>query len=616
VKKRIVWVPLSLLMVAALVLASCQAATVEEEGKTVEGKVTEKEATKAEEEKEEAAVTKEVTPAGPEMIRNWEGEMVEKPQYGGTRNSLVTWDYGSTADPLETGNASYVTGPVLENLGRADYSRDYDFRTYYLVVSEAVGPCLAESWEQTDPLTITFHIRQGVHWHDKAPMNGRELDAYDVEYSIHRMLGKGSGYTEPGPFVFPSLVSAVESVEATDKWTVVVKTYEYSYSTLDMLIDRVSIQPREVIEQYGGIKHWTQLVGTGPWEMTDYVEGSSWTYTKNPNYWGYDERFPGAKLRLPYIDELHLLLITDFSTQLAALRTGKIDSMGRIPIDQIESLQATNPNLLMTEAYGLPISIAFKVTEPPFDDVRVRRAMQMALDLETINKTYYQGKADTTPLGSIGKGLPDFRIPFDEWPQEYQEYHTYNPERAEQLLDEAGYPKGSDGIRFKTAYDVCRGWNQSMDLALILKDYWKKIGVDVEIKEIESGSMIDRYGGRTYTGMTYSKYRARTSEPLVDFMEVFLSDYSWNACGVNDPLYDELYHSATSEPDPQKRRQYIKDMDWRTIEMAWNLFLPVVPIYIFYQPWLKGDFARFNRGGGGDATYNWIDQNLKRELGY
>ena len=112
----------------------------------------------------------------------------------------------------------------------------------------------------------------------------------------------------------------------------------------------VFIYPPEVIQQHGDAKDWRNLVGTGPFMLTDHVEGSSLTYTKNPNYWGYDAKFP--ENRLPYIDRLRVLEMKEEATRLAALRSGKLDLVGgpgNSPIksmDQAESLGKTNPDLV------------------------------------------------------------------------------------------------------------------------------------------------------------------------------------------------------------------------------------------------------------------------------
>ena len=137
------------------------------------------------------------------------------------------------------------------------------------------------------------------------------------------------------------------------------------------------VLPPEVIEQYGDISDWKNLVGTGPYELIDWVIGTSFTYTKNPDYWGYDEKYP--ENRLPYIDELRGLVMTEKATILAGLRSRKLDYTGWQGVTQINnlvqalSLMRTNPELVLepfserSETCASP-----NLSRPPFDDIRVR----------------------------------------------------------------------------------------------------------------------------------------------------------------------------------------------------------------------------------------------------
>ena len=507
--------------------------TVEVPGQTV---VVEREVVKTVEVPgPERVVVKEVeVRAG--YVRNVWGQLVAKPQYGGTIPFAVRLDPGGKVDPYLSSSQDAARNPVLETLMINDYAippEEHDWRTAGSSLAVMRGS-LAESYETPDPFTWIFHIRKGVYWHDKPPMNGRELDAYDVEYTWHRMYGLGSGYTEPSSWAGFSEV--IESVTAIDKWTVVIKTSTYSPAALYFAVGGVNVQPREVIEQYGGIKDWRQLVGTGPWEFTDFVEGSSWTSTKNPNYWGDDERHPG--MRLPYADEVRMFLVTDYATRLAALRTGKSVLLYNVPLDHIESIQRTNPELMLTRTPSRLVSATLKVNQPPFDDFRVRHAMQMALDLRTINETYYLGLADTTPYGAIGPGRPGFFVPFDEWPEETKDIFRYNPEGAMQLIEDAGYAKGADGFYFKTKYDVSEALGQDLDLIQILKAYWAQIGVDVEILVLEGGLAIEHYTNESYEGMLYSEHRAHARDPeanLKFYSTVYPAEWGGGGGGGGDP---------------------------------------------------------------------------------
>ena len=123
------------------------------------------------------------------------------------------------------------------------------------------------------------------------------------------------------------------------------------------------------------------------------------------------------------------------------------------------------------------------IRKPPFDDIRVRQAMQMALDLETINETYYGGLGEDNTKGSHGTGtLQGFHVPFEEWPEEVKKTYRYDPDGAEALLDAAGYPRGADGVRLKTSYVFRNVFD--IGIVEVLAGYWDAIGVKVEITPV------------------------------------------------------------------------------------------------------------------------------------
>ena len=154
------------------------------------------------------------------------GKVVSAPEYGGTMTFAVQRE-PPTTDPLFGGGASRGVDGVAEKLGMVDWGIDrdvYDLTgAFAYFPSSALTGRLAERWFTPDPTTIIVHIRKGVHWHKKAPMNGRELTAQDIEYNFHRVWGLGSGFTAPHEIYTGALTRIpVESVTATDKYTVVI----------------------------------------------------------------------------------------------------------------------------------------------------------------------------------------------------------------------------------------------------------------------------------------------------------------------------------------------------------------------------------------------------------
>ena len=229
------------------------------------------------------------------------GKVVVAPEYGGT----ITFARKEWSGDPDSGTLSHLwIAGVLEKLAYADWATprdEHDFQSLQ-PPTNTIG-CLAESWSQPDPLTVIFKVRQGVHWHNKPPMNGRELTAQDIEYNWHRFLGMGSGFTEPTEFAASFKAVQFESITATDKWTVVFKLKEPYLLALSEILAGVGYwtYPPEVIKEHGDCKDWRNLVGTGPMMLTGWIEGSSITWDKNPDYWGYDEKYP--ENRLPYIDK-------------------------------------------------------------------------------------------------------------------------------------------------------------------------------------------------------------------------------------------------------------------------------------------------------------------------
>ena len=488
----------------------------------------------------------------------------------------------------------------------------------------ALKGALAESWEiSPDGLTYTFHIRQGVHWHNKAPMNGRELTADDIVFNYHRYLGLGSGFTEVSP-PFAGFESGVgiESVTATDKWTVVMKLKEPRLFAMDRILDEYAIYMNapEAIKEHGDVKDWRNLVGTGPFEMTDFVEGSSVTYTKNPDYWAYDEKYP--ENRLPYVDELRYLILTEEATRLAALRTGKVDYVGVngspaqiISVDVLESLKRTNPELVFWPfKYRSDNSFGMNVSKPPFDDIRVRKAMQMALDLETIYSTYYKGYGSTKPQGNIADTVEGWSIPFEEWPEEVKKVYTYDPAGAEALLDAAGYPRGADGTRFKIVLNHYAPYDATF--SELNAAYWGEIGIDVEV-QITPASEFGPLRQEGRFEMINAELSGASS-PAVAF-PVYVSDNPGNHAYVKDPDFDALADAWVRADTLEEAQRLTKEALMYSLERHWAIWGGEMPQWNVSQPWVMGYNGEIWLGVGQNDSWFarlWIDSELKEAMGH
>ena len=577
-------------------------------------------ASAAEEEEPAAAMEKEM------VMDPATGKQVVAPSYGGTLTlPYFVKDLAPTDPFYDGGRPTWFISGVNDKLAIGNWATDrdeFDFSSGYIPFDVATGN-LAESWETPDPLTIVFHIRQGVHWQDKPPMNGRELTAQDVEFNLHRIKGWGKE-GEPAQ-QFEVFRMPVESITATDQWTVVVKMEEPSLEAVPSFANGTMayILPPEVIEQHGDYRDWRNMVGTGPFVMTDIVEGVSMTRTRNPDYWGHDEKY--QENRLPYVDEVRHLFMGDEATLLAALRSDQIDmihhtgSVSIQSIDTVRSLQQTNPELQVGPTWFYNGSgAAMNIRKPPFDDIRVRQAMQMALDLDTINEAYYSGFANAAPTGVMGHDLTGFHVPFAEWPEELKRTYRYDPEGAEALLDAAGYPRGADGVRFKTSYV----FRNVFDIGIIevLAGYWDAIGVAVEIITSDSPTWSAHLTDRSYEMATMAVGASLPPSVLVGW-------YSWVAKGVTaeavgggapeaDAAHDGFFAATTVEG----QQKFARDYDMFIIRNQFNVQGPKAPSFQFAHPWVIGWNGELNLAAGWNdfsifARF-WIDQDLKREMGF
>ena len=562
------------------------------------------------------------------------GKVVSAPEYGGTLTIALTstppevdgW-YGHPSMRAYSGD--------VERLGIANWGIDRsvnDLKGTFRSPEVLVG-LLAESWDiSPDGLTYTFHIRKGVHWHNEAPVNGRELTAYDIEYNYHRYLGLGSGFTEGSPFLaqWEALDDVgIESITATDNYTVVFKLAGPDLDALKVIVitNPAVINAPEVIKEYitteephGPIPDYRALVGTGPFMLIDLIEDTSMTWTRNPDYWRYDEKYP--ENRLPYVDEIRALVIPEETTRLAALRSAKIDHMGwmfgsNISIEVAEGLKRTNPELLLHETSLGSMSTAFFNTRiPPTNDIRVRHAMQMALDLETINNTYFKGDASTTPEGWLGRGLVGYVTAFEDWPEDIKQYYRYDPEGAEALLDEAGYPRGADGIRFGTDLEVRwdpAGFSYDLGFFEVAAPYWKEIGIDVEVKPLETAVWAAHIREATYEGLT--SHSNMEFSPIIP-LTLLLSTSTWNMPLTQDPVYDAMVEAVLDATTIEEQQRLVSEANMYITTNHWQLWGPRVPQYRVSQPWLIGYNGEVPTQGLNILARLWIDSELKAAMGH
>ena len=576
------------------------------------------------------AVAPPVTTGG-EMVRDVWGNMVERPTYGGSI-PIATNVAPEIFDPWFGDWISVYGEYIWDDLCALDWSiprEERDFTAGYKDMGFYTSH-VATSWEVSpDLLNYTFHLRDDVEWHDKAPMNGRLFTSHDVEYSWNRVLGLGQ-FEEAGPsphdWLFTTL--SISSITSPDDQTVEIKAEVGSLENIGRLCGiggpwTNQFVPMEVIEEHGDMKDWETVVGTGPYEITDFVPLSIIELTKNPNYFQTDPVFPDLDNQLPYADEIKIHVMPDAAARVAALRTGKTVMQGgqHLNLDQVNSLRKTNPELVVVKITGTSKSDpAFYIGGPPFDDRRVRWAMQKAINVPEIIESYYNGDADPRPWGFAPGPAVGYYTPYEQWPDDVKQLFEYDPDEAERLLDEAGYTRGSDGVRFETNWDVFPPWGHDIDLSQIVASYWDKVGVKVTITQVaEDSEMSERRTNAEYVGMTSCGCRHKNFNPMVSNVGRFGVPQTWLNTGINDPDYQAIIDAAQSTSDQEELLRLATQMDDYFVKEMWTVWLPVTPQYMLVQPWLNG--YRGEDGGGDEGwlthlKYTWIDLKLQKDMGH
>ncbi|MBI2329327.1 MAG: ABC transporter substrate-binding protein [Chloroflexi bacterium] len=601
-------------------LTACASAVVEEKAE----KVAPKEEVVAP--KEEVVVPKE------EVVVPKKG--VAEPQYGGTLTLMTSSDMGTTWD-----SNSY--------LARTPHSWDYKIAHEQLLVPDPLkGPAgtkawkgmasikfgpelfagnLAESWEIAEPDTMKFKIRKGVYWQNRPPVNGAELTPEDVVYNYIYFNGhQASIQHRLYPYFGLDFKLNLENlrkviyVDPDDPRTVVFKgdlgNLWMNLATFHPVMWRTAFGPLEDALKGPGYGGWRGVVGTGAMILTDYVMDSVITFERNPNYWKKDPLHP--QNQLPYIDRMKILIIPDLSTQQAALRTGKIDVLTNLKPDDARSLMKTNPELLSASDWsGSVMGFHLRHDVKPIDDVRVRRALQMAINRDEIINDYYGGEAikwfwPAFPHVEIAR----YMVPFEEMPRDVQELYEYHPDKAKQLLAEAGYPDG-----FQTSVTVSSTSTEDIEVLQIIQAYWAKVGVKLEL-DIKDPTIA----ATMRTKFTYKGGYAGGQTVGAEF-DLFVFSHpanQWNLSRSNVPLIDEVYRAVMKNYFNPEEKARIYRENYADMHRAVIRFLLAIPkIYSLWQPWLGGYYgeqsgARYLSTLPAFASeYAWIDQELKKAMG-
>jgi len=454
---------------------------------------------------------------------------------------------------------------------------------------------LAESWTQPNDTTYVFKLRRGVKWHPKPPLNGRELTADDVVYSIERfrtVKGNANAY----------MLASVEKVEAVDKYTVRFVLKEPFVWFLDVLANPMAacIVAKEAVEKFGDLKKWEAVIGTGPWMLDSYRPNVGYTYVRNPHYF-----MPG----LPYIERVEAVVDEDNASRMAAFLGGKYDLGWQNPgtIDRVDWVQIKDvlrqrrPGLKVMESPSNVMNhIYMRTDKAPFSDIRVRRAMSMAINRQAYIDATFEGVGSYNP--PVPAALKDWAIPFDQLGEGGQ-WYKHDPAAARKLLPEAGHPNGFAATLDFTTYGSTVLVDQ---MQLILKDL-KAVGIDAKLNQKEYGAYIST----TF----YGKYDAMAFGPQTPFLDPdnflygqYFPGETKNHGIINDPVVADMLVRQRRTVDVAKRREVIYDIQKYLAKQQYYVQMPSA-VYVFvWDGAVKNYGPNLGYDQGGRLTAAWLDR--------
>lgn len=399
-------------------------------------------------------------------------------------------------------------------------------------------PALAESWEQVDPLTLVLHLRKGVKFH-----NGEDFKAQDVVFSLNR--------AKDAPALM-SFFGGIDTVTAVDDYTVKVTTKEPFGPLVNYLAHKGASILNEKAVKEAGEDYAQHPIGTGPYEFVSWRSGDRITLKANPNYFGGK----------PLTENVVFRVISEGTNRTIALETKEIDIAYEIdPID-LQFVKG-NSELVLLEKPAININyLGFNTKKAPFDKKEVRQAIAYAIDIPSLVNAVYLGSA-TAANSPMAPGVPGY----DPNAKEYKQ----NIEMAKKLLADAGYPNG-----FKAKISL----NDSgvrKNIAVILQDQLKQIGIDLEVEIIEWGAYLDKLA----RGEQDIFLLGWSSSPDGDSALYALFHSKHQGSGGNRTFYenkkvDELLDAARKSTNQEERNGYYKELQ--------NILQEDLPMFVLVYP--------------------------------
>ena len=453
-----------------------------------------------------------------------------------------------------------------------------------------IEPDLAERWEEPDDTTSVFHLRRGVHWHNKPPLSGRELTAEDVKFTYDRFLTE-----KANPLRF--MLDPVDRVEVVDRYTVRFRLKEPFVWLVNMLANPSGtwVIARELVEKYGDLKRAETAIGTGPFILERYEPNVKTIFRRNPDYF---------QAGLPSVDGVDWLVMEDEAAQLAAYRTGQIDCgpwhQWTVRQQDLDALKKSHPQLVYRNfVSNVTTGIYMRTDKPPFNDVRVRRAISHAIDRRAIIDAVFI-KGEPTP--AIGRGLTEWSPRIDQLGLGAQ-YYRHDPKEARRLLAEAGFPNG-----LKTTLTVTGGYGSDvLDSFQMAQRQLKESGIEAELKVQEYGAYISTTFLGKYEGMALGPFSIAW-EPHSTLYGMYMPEQSRNSSHVSDPKIIAMLREEMRTKDLEARRKVIFDIQRYAAEQQYYVYFYSAGLTGSWRPYVKNYAPNNSFDYGNKAAALWLDR--------
>jgi peptide/nickel transport system substrate-binding protein len=382
-------------------------------------------------------------------------------------------------------------------------------------------PLLAESWEtdKNDRRIWYFHLRQGL----KRQHDGKELTADDVVHSIDRT--KHDPHTAQVNNVHP-----IASAEAVDKYTVKITTTEPTAPLLDYIFDRLIITGKDLFDKYGAAADRKAPYGWGPYAVADIAIGQRMVLNKNPDW-------PGIKQENP--DHVVFMRIKEDQARITALLNGEVQIALAIPPHLAKSVEAAGGVKVVGVPSAESMFLAMNPHYPPWNNKTLRQAVAYAIDREAIIKSVFQDRAELLD-GPVGPG--QYAYSPDVKPR-----YRYDPEKAKQLVKDAGFPNGLDIDLFASSNRYVNDRQSSEAIAAMLT----KVGIRTKLNMLDYS--IEWPNVRKGLVPFYYQGRGSVIDPS-PMLEQYFETGVTPRIGYSNPRLDDLLRAERREFDPTQRK--------------------------------------------------------------